>query len=102
MPRTMPSLLRKLQRPSARLGVRHLEIACDTAGKSRPAFGCYGSLLLQPRLTEVYVAVDESWETSKMNTGIFGEAMFGVIRLKWDSLFREYPDYSRKAPRKKP
>ena len=34
--------------------------------------------------------------TSKMNTGIFGEAMFGVIRLKWDSLFRKYPDYSTK------
>ncbi len=45
-----------------RLGVRHLEIACYAAGKSRPAFGCYGSLLLQPRLTEVYVAVDESRE----------------------------------------
>lgn len=25
--------------------------------------------------------------TSKMNSGIFGEAMFGVIKLKWQSLF---------------
>ena len=25
--------------------------------------------------------------TSKMNSSIFGEAVFGVIRLKWDSLF---------------
>ena len=33
--------------------------------------------------------------TSKMNSGIFGEAMFGVLRLKWDSLFKHYPDYSR-------
>lgn len=34
--------------------------------------------------------------TSKMNSGIFGEAVFGVIRLKWNSLFKKYPDYSRK------
>lgn len=35
--------------------------------------------------------------TSKMNSGIFGEAVFGVIRLKWNSLFHKYPDYSRKS-----
>lgn len=34
--------------------------------------------------------------TSKMNTGIFGEAVFGVIRLKWNSLFKKFPDYSHK------
>lgn len=34
--------------------------------------------------------------TSKMNSGIFGEAVFGVIRLKWNSFFKKYPDYSRK------
>lgn len=34
--------------------------------------------------------------TSKMNSGIFGEAVFGVIRLKWNSLFKHYPDYSGK------
>ncbi|MCH5221925.1 MAG: polyprenol monophosphomannose synthase [Muribaculaceae bacterium] len=34
--------------------------------------------------------------TSKMNTSIFGEAVFGVIRLKWNSLFTKYPDYSKK------
>lgn len=28
---------------------------------------------------------------SKMNSGIFGEAVFGVIRLKLDSLFKKYP-----------
>ena len=28
---------------------------------------------------------------SKMNTSIFGEAVFGVIKLKIDSLFRKYP-----------
>ncbi len=29
---------------------------------------------------------------SKMNSGIFGEAVFGVIRLKLNSLFRKYPE----------
>jgi len=33
---------------------------------------------------------------SKMNSGIFGEAVFGVIKLKIDSLTRSYPDYSRR------
>ncbi len=33
--------------------------------------------------------------TSKMNSGIFGEAVFGVVRLKWNSLFTHYPDFSR-------
>lgn len=33
---------------------------------------------------------------SKMNSSIFGEAVFGVIRLKWNSLFTKYPDYSKK------
>ena len=45
---------------------------------------------------EPIVFVNRVLGTSKMNTGIFGEAMFGVIRLKWDSLFRKYPDYSTK------
>lgn len=30
---------------------------------------------------------------SKMSSGIFGEAVFGVIRLKWNSWFRKYPRY---------
>lgn len=29
--------------------------------------------------------------TSKMNSGIFGEAMFGVLQLRWESLFKKYP-----------
>ena len=33
---------------------------------------------------------------SKMNSGIFGEAVFGVIKLKTSSLFTKYPDYSKK------
>jgi dolichol-phosphate mannosyltransferase len=28
---------------------------------------------------------------SKMNSSIFGEAIFGVIKLKWQSFFRKYP-----------
>ncbi len=28
---------------------------------------------------------------SKMNSSIFGEAIFGVIQLKWNSWFRKYP-----------
>ena len=27
---------------------------------------------------------------SKMNSGIFGEAVIGVIRLKWNSFFKDY------------
>ena len=33
---------------------------------------------------------------SKMNSGIFGEAVFGVIKLKMNSWFKKYPDYSKK------
>lgn len=48
------------------------------------------------RIKEVpIVFVNRVLGTSKMNSGIFGEAMFGVIRLKWDSLFRKFPDYSK-------
>ena len=32
--------------------------------------------------------------TSKMSSGIFSEGLFGVLRLKWSSLFTKYPDYS--------
>ena len=28
---------------------------------------------------------------SKMSSGIFGEAFFGVMRLRWDGWFRKYP-----------
>lgn len=34
--------------------------------------------------------------TSKMSGGIFNEAVWGVIRLRWNSFFKKYPDYSRK------
>lgn len=42
------------------------------------------------------VFVNRVLGTSKMSGGIFGEAVFGVIRLKWNSLFKRFPDYSKK------
>lgn len=44
--------------------------------------------LLGFKITEVpIVFVNRVLGTSKMNSGIFGEALFGVMRLKWDSWF---------------
>ena len=37
------------------------------------------------------IFINRELGTSKMSGGIFGEAMFGVIRLKWNSLFHKYP-----------
>lgn len=34
--------------------------------------------------------------TSKMSSGIFGEAIFGVMHLRLDSLIKKYPDYGKK------
>lgn len=49
------------------------------------------------RITEVpIIFVNRVLGTSKMNSGIFGEAAFGVIRLKWNSFFKKFPDYSAK------
>ena len=44
------------------------------------------------KLVEVpIVFVNRVLGVSKMNTSIFGEALFGVLRLKWGSFFRKYP-----------
>ena len=44
------------------------------------------------KLIEVpIVFVNRVMGDSKMNTSIFGEAFFGVLRLKWRSFFRKYP-----------
>ncbi|MDR2120617.1 MAG: polyprenol monophosphomannose synthase [Tannerella sp.] len=44
------------------------------------------------KITEVpIVFVNRVFGTSKMNTSIFGEALFGVLKLKWWSFFRKYP-----------
>ena len=37
------------------------------------------------------IFVNRELGTSKMNSGIFGEAVMGVIQLKIDSIFRKYP-----------
>ena len=43
------------------------------------------------RIREVPVIfINRELGTSKMNSSIFGEAVFGVIRLKWDSLWKKY------------
>ena len=44
------------------------------------------------RIKEVPVIfVNRREGVSKMNGSIFGEAFFGVMRLRWDGWFREYP-----------
>lgn len=44
------------------------------------------------RIVEVpIIFINRVLGTSKMSSGIFGEAVFGVVRLKWNSLFKKYP-----------
>lgn len=40
------------------------------------------------------IFINRQHGTSKMNSSIFGEAVFGVIKLKFDSLFKKYPPKS--------
>ena len=48
------------------------------------------------RIKEVPVIfINRELGTSKMNSSIFGEAVFGVIQLKWDSWFKKYPHNKR-------
>lgn len=37
------------------------------------------------------IFINRELGTSKMSGGIFSEAMFGVIRLRWDGWFKKYP-----------
>lgn len=37
------------------------------------------------------IFVNRTEGVSKMNSGIFGEAFFGVMRLRWDGWFKKYP-----------
>lgn len=47
------------------------------------------------RITEIpIIFVNRVLGTSKMSSGIFGEAVFGVVRLKWNSFFKKFPDFS--------
>lgn len=49
------------------------------------------------RIEEVpIIFVNRVLGESKMNSGIFSEAVFGVIRLKVASWFKKYPDYGKK------
>ena len=44
------------------------------------------------KITEVPIVFTDRMEgTSKMSKGIFTEAIFGVLLMKWKSLFRKYP-----------
>lgn len=44
------------------------------------------------RIKEVPVIfINRELGTSKMNSSIFGEAVFGVLRLRWDGWFRKWP-----------
>ncbi|MDL2256176.1 polyprenol monophosphomannose synthase [Parabacteroides sp. OttesenSCG-928-G06] len=43
------------------------------------------------------VFVNRVLGVSKMNSSIFGEALFGVLKLKWWSFFRKYPQKKKKA-----
>lgn len=48
------------------------------------------------RLKEVPVIfVNRELGTSKMSGGIFSEAVFGVMRLRWDGWFKTYPKIQR-------
>lgn len=42
------------------------------------------------------VFVNRQYGTSKMNSSIFGEALFGIIRLRIDSWHKKYPQKSNK------
>ncbi len=37
------------------------------------------------------IFINRELGTSKMDSSIFGEAIFGVIRLRWDGWFKKYP-----------
>ena len=37
------------------------------------------------------IFINREFGTSKMSGGIFSEAVFGVIRLRWDGWFKKYP-----------
>ncbi len=48
------------------------------------------------KIKEVSVVfVNRKEGTSKMSGGIFGEAFFGVMRLRWDGWFRKYKQLAR-------
>lgn len=49
------------------------------------------------RIVEVpIIFINRVLGISKMNTSIFGEALFGVLQLKWWSFFKKYPKKGQK------
>ena len=47
------------------------------------------------KLVEVpIIFINRVLGTSKMNSSIFGEALFGVLKLKWWSFWKKYPQKS--------
>jgi dolichol-phosphate mannosyltransferase len=53
----------------------------------------YSALCLGFRVKEVPVIfVNRERGTSKMSGGIFSEAFFGVMQLRWDGWTRKYPE----------
>lgn len=57
----------------------------------------FKSYLHSFKIEEVPVIfINRKHGTSKMNSSIFGEAVFGVIKLKLDSLFKKYPQQHEK------
>lgn len=52
------------------------------------------------KIAEVPVIfINRKLGVSKMSGGIFGEAVFGVIRMKLDSLFKHYPKPKQSSPK---
>ncbi|MBQ0049834.1 MAG: polyprenol monophosphomannose synthase [Bacteroidales bacterium] len=43
------------------------------------------------------IFVNRELGTSKMSGGIFSEAVFGVMRLRWDGWFKKYPKKAKEA-----
>lgn len=57
----------------------------------------FTAFMMRFKIVEVpIVFVNRVLGESKMSSGIFSEAMFGVIRLKLSSLFKKYPHYDDK------
>ena len=60
-------------------------------------FKCYKRRVLETipldniRFKGYAFQIEMKFTAYKMNSSIFGEAVFGVIRLKWDSWFKSYP-----------
>ena len=84
---------------------------CDTIARNHLVNNMYTTMemtqdrLITPNMLGRYLATSQGFDndsnavifinrregTSKMSGGIFGEAFFGVMRLRWDGWTRKYP-----------